>query len=86
MTTGVEAQLAETYDLSGTELLIAGHHGSKRASGDALLSALDAEAAVISVGDNNYGHPTPETLERLARYGLAVWRTDEQGSVTILME
>ena len=86
VTTGVEAQLAETYDLSGTELLIAGHHGSKRASGDALLSALDAEAAVISVGDNNYGHPTSETLERLARYGLAVWRTDEQGSVTILME
>ena len=86
MTIGVEDVLASEYDLSGTELLVAGHHGSRYATGDTLLTATGAGAAVISCGYNNYGHPTPETLDRLSRRGLAVWRTDEQGSVTIRME
>ena len=86
VTIGVEDVLASEYDLSGTELLIAGHHGSRYATGDTLLTATGAGAAVISCGYNNYGHPTPETLDRLAGHGVAVWRTDEQGSVTIRME
>jgi competence protein ComEC len=41
--------------------------------------------AVISVGEGNtYGHPTPETLAALdAAPGLAVYRTDRDGAVTI---
>ena len=41
--------------------------------------------AVISVGEGNtYGHPTPETLAALeASPGLAVYRTDRDGAVTI---
>lgn len=86
VTTGVEAELAAQYDLTDTELYIAGHHGSRYASGDTLLSALGAEAAVVSCGYNKYGHPTEEALERLARHGLAVWRTDLDGNVMIRME
>ena len=82
----VEARLAEQYDLKDTELFIVGHHGSKYASGDALLDELGAEAAVISCGYNSYGHPAQETLDRLRRHGLTVWRTDQEGTVTIRME
>jgi competence protein ComEC len=41
--------------------------------------------AVISVGrGNDYGHPTPSTLGTLERApGLAVYRTDRDGRVTI---
>ena len=81
-----EAALTEAYDLSDTELFIAGHHGSKYASGDALLDALGAETAVISCGWNTYGHPTQETLDRLAAHGLEIRRTDLDGSVTLRME
>ena len=41
------------------------------------------EIAVISVGDNSYGHPTQETIRRLETAGAAVRRTDEEGSITI---
>ena len=81
-----ETVLAADYDLADTELFIAGHHGSKHASGDALLDALGAETAVISCGYNTYGHPTQETLDRLAAHGMAIRRTDTDGSVTIRME
>ena len=81
-----ETVLAADYDLADTELFIAGHHGSKHASGDALLDALGAETAVISCGYNTYGHPTQETLDRLKAHGMEIRRTDEDGSVTIRME
>ena len=38
---------------------------------------------MISVGNNTYGHPAPETLERLAAAGCAIYRTDWSGTVTI---
>ena len=86
VTTDVEEELARTHDLSGTEVFVAGHHGSRYASGDALLDALGAQTAVVSCGYNSYGHPTEETLERLAQHGLAVRRTDQDGNVTFRME
>ena len=40
-------------------------------------------AAVISVGYNNYGHPTDEALARLNLAGARVYRTDIDGSITV---
>lgn len=61
----------------------AGHHGSSTSSSEALLSAVQPQAAAISCGrDNDYGHPHAEVLRRLAAYGVDVYRTDEQGTIT----
>ena len=38
---------------------------------------------MISVGRNNYGHPAPETLARLRHHRVPVWRTDQDGDITI---
>lgn len=68
--------------VSHADVLIAGHHGSKNATGDALLDAVQPETVIISVGaGNSYGHPAPETLQRLEDHGCAVLRTDEQGTI-----
>jgi len=81
----VEEALAKR--LGRTELLKVGHHGSRTASGEALLGVLRPTVAVISVGAaNRYGHPTPEALERLAAAGAALWRTDQDGTVTVQVE
>lgn len=68
-------------DLSA-DVLKVGHHGSKSSSCEEFLQAVDPEYAIISVGaDNEYGHPTEETLSRLESVGAEVYRTDEDGSV-----
>ncbi len=77
---------AEAF-LAGTvgcvDLLKVGHHGSRTATGDSWLAELRPRVAVISVGRNRYGHPSPEALGRLAARAIPVWRTDRDGTVTI---
>jgi competence protein ComEC len=42
---------------------------------------------VISSGaGNRYGHPHPETTARLSRHGVSVWRTDEEGTITVITD
>ena len=61
----------------------AGHHGSKYSTSEELLLETKPETAVISTGYNTYGHPAPETLERLAAAGCDIYRTDWSGTVTV---
>lgn len=65
------------------EILLVGHHGSSGSTAERFLDAVQADAAVISVGYNTYGHPTAATLERLAARNISVYRTDENGTVRI---
>lgn len=81
-----ERGLVEREDLSGTDIEIVGHHGSKNATTEELLREAGGSLAVISVGYNNYGHPAPETLERLAEFGYTVKRTDTDGTIEIRLE
>lgn len=83
MSAEIESLLVAGDRLPDIELLIAGHHGSKHSTSRALLDAARPEAAVISVGRNAYGHPAPETLKRLFDSGVAVYRTDLLGNVTV---
>jgi competence protein ComEC len=83
MPESIEEKLAAAFDLPDIELLIVGHHGSKYSSCDELLDAVKPEKAIISVGYNNYGHPTQETLQRLSERGIEIYRTDLIGNVSI---
>lgn len=82
----VEAEyvLLQTHpELGEAELLVAGHHGSRTSTGYALLNRIQPLTVVISVGENSYGHPADETLERIEKFAAAVWRTDECGTIMI---
>lgn len=78
-----ENTMVQRYQFPKTDILVAGHHGSKTSTGQNLLEAVRPEHVVISVGDNSYGHPSEETLERIMDIGADILRTDERGSVTI---
>jgi competence protein ComEC len=65
------------------DLLKIGHHGSRGSTGDEWLDSLRPRMAVISVGQNSYGHPASETLDRLLKHRVEVWRTDRDGVVTV---
>lgn len=67
-----------------TTVLKVGHHGSNTSSSQKFLNEVKPEIAVISVGTGNmYGHPKQTTLNKLTKIGAKIYRTDENGTVTI---
>lgn len=65
-----------------SEVLKAGHHGSRTSTGALFLAAVRPAYAVISAGrDNRYGHPHPEVLDTLATYGVNARSTAEEGDI-----
>lgn len=84
-----EDKMITTLKDQGTNnitLLKVSHHGSKNSTPSELLSIINPDVSIISVGkDNRYGHPHKETLDRLAKYApnSQILRTDEHGAITI---
>lgn len=80
-----QAMLDAKQDVAADILKVA-HHGSKSGLLPAFLTAVNPKAAIISVGPNNsFGHPAPSILDRLMAAKVAVWRTDEDGTVTCVI-
>lgn len=84
--TGDAENGAEEYMSTGlytgpVTVLKVGHHGSNTSTTPLFLNRFRPEVAVISVGDNSYGHPTPQTIRRLKTVGAEVFRTDLDGDV-----
>jgi competence protein ComEC len=63
------------------DILKVGHHGSKYATSDGFLTAVEPRVAVIQCGRNTFGHPTIETLDKLRAYDIIVRRNDLDGAV-----
>ena len=80
---GFRAEVDMRGRVPRVDLLKVGHHGSRGSTGDEWLDSLMPRVGVISVGRNDYGHPAPETLRRLATHGVEVRRTDQDGSITV---
>jgi competence protein ComEC len=80
---GFPVEAALRRSLRRVDLLKVGHHGSRGSTGGELLDSLRPLAAVISVGRNDYGHPSPQTLSRLEERRVPVLRTDEDGTITV---
>lgn len=81
MSRNLERRLIASHHLPDIEILVAGHHGSKSSTGLELLQALRPEAVAVSVGQNAYGHPSPEMLDRAVRAGCRIFRTDQSGTL-----
>lgn len=75
----VQTLLNHTYTI-----LKVAHHGSKYSTSDEFLQWIQPKYSMISVGENNmYGHPASETLKRLKQNGSQIFRTDENGCITV---
>lgn len=82
-TAAEERFLREGIDLH-VDVLKVGHHGSAYGSSPAFLSAVHPRYAIVSVGRHNlFGHPAPSTIARLHAIGATVYRTDQNGGVTV---
>jgi competence protein ComEC len=80
----VERRMLEDNEIAHADVLKVGHHGSRTSSAAEFLDAASPEFAVISAGfANSYGHPNRDVLERLEERHAAIYRTDEDGLITI---
>lgn len=68
------------------DILKVSHHGSATATTDEFLDFVKPKEAIISVGKNNFGHPTKEVLERLKKRAIKIRRTDESGDVVYVLQ
>ena len=77
--------LSNYFDLKATVLKV-GHHGSKTSSTQEFLEKVSPKIALIGVGqDNKFGHPSSDVIERLKNQGAKIYRTDEDGEISILI-
>ena len=83
----IERQITDRGLYISSDVLKVGHHGSKTSTREEFLEKVNPKIAVISVGkDNRYGHPHPEVLEVLDKYGITVLRTDRDGDIKIISD
>ncbi|MDP2638960.1 MAG: MBL fold metallo-hydrolase [Candidatus Azambacteria bacterium] len=81
----VERRIAGSFNKPISVLKVA-HHGSKNSSDADFLAQISPKLALIGVGKNSYGHPTPIALDRLKMVGAAVYRTDTDGTVKLVID
>ncbi|MCR4944335.1 MAG: MBL fold metallo-hydrolase [Clostridium sp.] len=76
-----EEMVSNNLDLKADVLKI-GHHGSKSGTTDKFLEKVNPKYAVISVEKNDdYSLPSESVMKRLKENDIAVYRTDESGSI-----
>ncbi len=74
--------LLQNSDVSADVLKLS-HHGSKSASSEDFLAAVNPAFAVISVGENSYGLPSQDILKRLNGMQIDYYRTDLYGNIVV---
>ncbi len=81
---GVERSLIGRLHASRLRVIKVPHHGSVTSSSREFLEVLRPQIAIVSVGrSNHFGHPVPAVLERYRDVGAEIFRTDQDGAVTL---
>ncbi len=84
----VEDRIVARYgDTLRSDVLKAGHHGSKTSTGDRFLAAVDPSIVVVSAGkDNSYGHPHPDVVARIVASGATLLSTIDEGTIRFVSD
>ncbi len=70
--------------IPGPRILKISHHGSKTSTNPLFLKQIAPTQAWISDGiGNHYGHPSAIVLDRIQAVGIAIHRTDQEGTLEI---
>jgi competence protein ComEC len=82
-----QESLVDALERRGTgpvDVVKMAHHGSRTQS-QALAAALSPTVALVSSGENTYGHPTDHALDLYRGTGAAVLRTDTCGTFALVV-
>lgn len=78
---GLAGQL-RARQIPPVDVLVLPHHGSRHQSGQ-LAAASAPRLVLVSVGENDYGHPHPDALALYGRAGAVIARTDHSGDLVV---
>ncbi len=81
LTSKVENDMAEDGRLEKVDVLKVAHHGSKTSTKKKFLELVSPKYGVIMCDGTSYNHPNEETVERLNKFGVKIYRTDLNGTV-----
>ena len=85
-TTDVENDMLSKNIVPHADVLKIGHHGSKGSTSKNFLNAVTPAYAVITTGENDYGHPTKKVLDLLNGKNIEVYRSDYHGNITAVTD
>lgn len=83
-----ELELITERAIPKSTVLKVGHHGSATSTTPEFLAVVNPQLAVISVGENDFGHPSDEVIARLKdKLGAEnIYRTDEDGTIEFITD
>ncbi len=65
------------------DILKIAHQGSATSTSELFLQKTNPLIGIISVGENTYGHPSFETLDRIKNHKIDLLRTDLNGTIEL---
>lgn len=77
----VESAVAD--EIGDVEVAKVNHHGSRFSSNTTWTTTTSAQAAILSVGNNSFGHPTDEAINRNNLAGTALFQTESADGATL---
>lgn len=82
-----ENEILSSYPDIKSDVIKIGHHGSKTASSEEFLKKVSPHIAIISDGiRNKFNHPHKETLDKLKKYNISLYRTDINKTIRIISD
>lgn len=79
-----DASKSDLDFISGSyDVLKVPHHGSIYSLSQSMLDNTRIGSAVISVGKNSFGHPSPLVIREFEKKNIGVYRTDKLGDIII---
>ncbi len=76
-----ENALLKTFPKVHCDVLKVSHHGADTGTSASFLGQSTPSFGIISVGTNNYGHPSNETIAKLSPYIGLPYRTDTNATI-----
>jgi competence protein ComEC len=77
-----ELELLQTFETQiNSDILKVGHHGSKTSTSQLFLDKVSPNFSILSYGENPYGHPHVEVLEKLDKSGGEIFHTKDRATI-----
>lgn len=79
----IEKSIISRYPSLKVDILKVAHHGSNTSSDEDFILAIKPQWAIISVGKNNYGHPSNKVIQTFINNKVKYLRTDQNNHIEL---